>query len=52
MLSSLKIPKQKKYIDLLTQDVTKYLINVGYMMIVKNELLEWVKLDPIIKKSI
>ena len=51
MLSSLKIPKQKKYIDLLTQNsVTKYLINVGYMMIVKNELLEWVKLDPDNKK--
>ncbi|MFY0629863.1 MAG: hypothetical protein JXR05_05740 [Flavobacteriaceae bacterium] len=46
-LKGMNIPKQKKYVTLLTKNsMLKYLISVSYTLIVKNELKQLAKLDP------
>lgn len=46
-LTKMTIPKQKKYIKLLTKNsMTKYLINISQTRIVQHELQELQKLDP------
>lgn len=46
-ISGMNIPKQKKYLTLLTKNsMVKYLVNIGYTKIVRKELLELSKLDP------
>ncbi len=46
-LTQMNIPKQKKYITLLTKNsMIKYLINIAQMRIVRDELLKLQKLDP------
>lgn len=45
-IQGMRIPKQKKYITLLTKNsMIKYLLNVSYTLIVKNELEQLEKLD-------
>ncbi|WP_075341469.1 OmpA family protein [Tenacibaculum agarivorans] len=46
-LTQMNIPKQKKYITLLTKNsMVKYLMNISQTLIVQNELLALEKLDP------
>jgi outer membrane protein OmpA-like peptidoglycan-associated protein len=46
-IKGMRVPKQKKYITLLTKNsMIKYLINVSYTLIVKNELEQLEALDP------
>lgn len=47
VLKGMIIPKQKKYITLLTKNsIIKFLVSISYARIVKNELLALQKLDP------
>lgn len=46
-LTQMRIPKQKKYINLLAKNaIAKYLINVSQTLIAENELLQLEKLAP------